>query len=161
MCYRTAKQSAQMYKEVRDGVSNEFKINSNKDHHATQEKMWEDMMDFGVDSVFYAQNPVTNIWVELFHMPDAMSIEHVRMQENDLRSLCPYTAENLTWARTYIEKSLSKNIYNEIQINVKPTDRGCVYWKVLMGTLRGEATSKLMSYQRVINETKLINIMNG
>ena len=158
MCYRTAKQSAQTYKEVRSGVSNEFKLNSSKDLHSTQEKMWEDMMDFGLDSVFYALNPDTNTWVELLHMPDMLSMEQVRQHEKDLRGQCSYAAENLTWARSFMEKSISKNLYDEIQINVEATDGGCVYWKVLMGTLRGEATSKLMAYQRIINETKLINI---
>ena len=158
MCYRTAKQSAQTYKEVREGVNNDYKISSNKDQHSTQEKMWDDMRDFGLDSVFYAQHPVTKAWIELFHMPDVMTIEQIRQHEKDLRGLCSFADENLTWARTYMEKSTSKNIYNEIQINVESIDGGCAYWKILMGTLRGEATSKLMSYQRIINETKLINI---
>ena len=158
MCYRTAKQSAQTYKEVREGVDKAFILNSNKDHYSSQEKMWKDMMDYGLDSVFYAKHPVTNTWVELFHMPDALSIEQVRQHENDLRGLCSYAAENLTWARTFVEKSISKNIYNEIQINVKASDGGCAYWKTLMGTLRGEATSKLMSYQRIITDTKLVDV---
>ena len=61
MCYRTAKQSAQTYKEVREGVNSEFKLNSNKDHYSAQEKIWDDMIDYGLDSVFYAQHPVTII----------------------------------------------------------------------------------------------------
>ena len=158
MCYRTPKQSTLTYKVVREGVSSEYKLNSSKDHYSTQEQMWDDIMDYGLDSVFHAQHPVTNTWVKLFHMPDAMSIEQVREHENDLRGLCSYAAENLTWACTYIEKSISKNIHDEIQIHVKSSDGGCAYWKILMGTVRGEATSKLMSYQRIINETKLINI---
>ncbi|MGB0763252.1 MAG: hypothetical protein ACPGO0_04820, partial [Acidimicrobiales bacterium] len=158
MCYRTAKQSALTYKEVREGVNSEFKLSSNKDHYSSQEKMWEDMMDYGLDSVFYAQHPDTKTWVELFHMPDVLSIEQIRLHEKDLRGQCSYAAENLTWARTFIEKSVSKNIYNEIGINVQTTDGGCAYWKILMGTLSGEATSKLMTYQRIINETKLVNV---
>ena len=116
-------------------MNSKFKLNLNKGHYSLQEKMWEDMMGYGLDSVFYAQHPVMKTWVELFHMPDMMSIEEVRQHENDLQSQCTFASENLPWVRTYIEKSISKKIYNKIQINVDTTDGGCSYWKILMGTL--------------------------
>ena len=158
MCYRTAKQAALTYNELRKGVDSDYVIKSNNDHYTSQEKMWKDLMNFGLDSVFYALNPQTNVWVELFHLPDTMSVDEIKQHENELRNLCSRAAENLTWARTYIEQSVSKNIYNEIDILVSPSDGGCVYWKVLMSTMQGEATTKWIEYQNIIKETKLVNI---
>ena len=79
MCYRTPKQAALTYNESREGVDSEYTIKSNKDHYTSQEKMWKDVMNFGLDSVFHAHLPQTNT----FHMPDAMSVDKVRQHEKD------------------------------------------------------------------------------
>ena len=84
MCYRTPKQAALTYNELRKDVDSKYTIKSNKDHYSSQEKMWKDIMNLGLDSVFYALHPQTNTWVELFHLPDAMSVDEVRQHEKDL-----------------------------------------------------------------------------
>ena len=121
-----------------------------------QPKIMNGLMAVGVDSVFWMQ--INGKFVDLMVNSDAASIDEVRAHEAKLRNDCEYDRANLYQSRLYLANSVDQDLQRKINVSIKMTDGGPVFWCLAKRNLHGAETSKLIRHQEVIRNSKLTDV---
>ena len=156
-CLRTEKQEANNHKSILKGVLNCPKLTAKTNLLLLSRSIWSGFKENGFDSYFYVQDARQAIWINLFEQPDALSHEEIEAHEEYLRSECLFASDNLDTLKTYIYHSCENDLISDLDISVNPHDGGVMVWSKLSRLLQGQKTSKMMKYQDIINNTKLVD----
>ena len=101
-------------------------------------KIKDGLTALGMEVVFEVQT--AHGLVNLFNLPDALSVAEIRAHERQLGQACEYDKQNLYYSRVYLENSIDVALHQRI-ISVVDSDNGggLVLWHIIQRTLRGTA----------------------
>ena len=119
-------------------------------------KIKDGMMALGMDSVFEVQT--ANGWVNLFNSPDALSVAEIHAHKLQLGQDCEYDKQNLYYSQIYLENLIEVSLQQRIISVLDGDDGRPTVWHIIQRTLGGAGTSKMIKAQKIINETKLMDV---
>ena len=86
--------------------------------------------------------------VNLFSLPDALSLTDIWSHEQQLGQACKYDRQNLYYSRVYLENSIDIQLQQRIISVVNSDDGGPTFWHIMQRSLSSAATAKLIKAQR-------------
>ena len=96
--------------------------------------------------------------MNLFNSPDALSVAEIRAHELQLGQDCECDKQNLYYSRIYLENSIDVSLQQRIISVLDSDDGGPTIWHIIQRTLRGATNAKMIKAQKIINETKLMDV---